>query len=147
MKSQARTGMALLGGAAAMLLAVGCGGGDGKEAVSGAITLKSKTFPNGGLVTFEPLENQGTAAPAVVTDGKYDIPRQNGLKPGRYRVWMTAGDGKTAVNPVSPDSPPGPGGGTNIISKELVPSDWNVNSKQERTVSKDGPNRFELIIP
>jgi hypothetical protein len=29
MKSQARTGMALLGGAAAMVLAVGCGGGPG----------------------------------------------------------------------------------------------------------------------
>jgi hypothetical protein len=60
---------------------------------------------------------------------------------------VSAGDGKTAVNPVSPDQPPGPGGGTNIISKELVPADWNVNSKQERTVNKDGPNRFEFEIP
>lgn len=132
---------------ASALFVVGCGGGDGKEAVSGAITLKSKTFPDGGLVTFEPLENQGTAAPSVVSGGKYDIPRQNGLKPGRYRVWMTAGDGKTAVNPVSSDQPPGPGGGANIISKELVPAAWGRDSKQEVTVKAGGPNVFNFDIP
>jgi hypothetical protein len=132
---------------ASALLVAGCGGGDGKEAVSGSITLKSKTFPDGGLVTFEPLENQGTAAPAVVTGGKYDVPRQNGLKPGRYRVWMTAGDGKTAVNPVSSDQPPGPGGGANIVSKDLVPAAWGRDSKQEVTVKAGGPNVFDFNIP
>jgi len=42
--------------------------------------------------------------------------------------------------------PPGPGG-TNIISKELVPRDWNSASKQEVTVTKDGPNKFDFDIP
>ncbi|MFO0797841.1 MAG: hypothetical protein U0804_10205 [Gemmataceae bacterium] len=129
------------------LLVAGCGSGDGKEAVSGTITLKSQPFPNGGLVTFEPLENQNTAAPAVVTDGKYDVPRQNGLKPGRYRVWMTAGDGKTAVNPVDSDQPPGPGGGANIVSKDVVPAAWGRDSKQEVTVKAGGPNVFNFDIP
>ena len=35
MKSQARTGLALFGGAAAMILAVGCGGGDNGGCVNG----------------------------------------------------------------------------------------------------------------
>ncbi len=137
----------LLVALASALLVAGCGSGDGKEAVSGAITLKSKPFPEGGLVTFEPLDNQKTAAPSVVTGGKYDIPRQNGLLPGRYRVWMTAGDGKTAVNPVSADQPPGPGGGANIVSKELVPDAWGRDSKQEVTVKAGGPNVFNFDIP
>ena len=46
-----------------------------------------------------------------------------------------------------PDAPPGPGGGTNIVSRELVPKDWNVNSKQEATVTKEGPNQFDFDIP
>jgi hypothetical protein len=95
---------------------------------------------------FEPLENQDTAGNATVTGGEYSIPRSAGLKPGKYLVRVTAGDGKTAINPVDPDAPPGPGGG-NIISKDIVPKEWNVNSKQEVTVTKDGPNRFDFDIP
>ena len=78
--------------------------------------------------------------------GAYAIPRAAGLKPGRYLVRVTAGDGKTAVNPMDPNSPPGPGG-TNIISRDLVPPDWNVTSKHEVTVTKDGPNKFDFDIP
>ena len=44
------------------------------------------------------------------------------------------------------DSPPGPGG-TNIISRDLVPPDWNVTSKHEVAVTKDGPNKFDFDIP
>ena len=45
-----------------------------------------------------------------------------------------------------PDTPPGPGG-TNIISRDLVPKEWNVSSKQEATVTKDGANKFDFVIP
>jgi hypothetical protein len=48
---------------------------------------------------------------------------------------------------VDPNSPPGPSGGTNIISKDLVPSDWNINSKKEVVVTKEGPNKFDFEIP
>jgi len=126
--------------------ATGCSDSDGRTEVTGTVTLKGNPIKD-GTISFEPLENQPTRATATVAAGAFSVPKSSGLMPGRYLVRVSAGDGKTAVNPVSPDQPPGPGGGTNIISKELVPSDWNVNSKQERTVSKDGPNRFDLVIP
>lgn len=136
--------------ALALALAVssvaGCSGGDGRTEVTGTVTLKGTPLKD-GTVSFEPLDGQPTRATAVITAGAFSVPRESGLTPGKYLVRVSAGDGKTAVNPVSPDQPPGPGGGTNIISKELVPPDWNVNSKQERTVSKEGPNRFEFVIP
>ena len=73
-------------------------------------------------------------------------PRE-GLKPGKYLVRVTAGDGTTAVNPVDPDAGPGPsGGGTNIVSKDLVPKEWNTKSKHEITVTKEGPNTFDFDI-
>lgn len=129
------------------LIAVGCSGShDGRVAVSGTVKLRNQPIKDGAIVLFEPLENQGTAGNATVTAGAFSIPPASGLKPGKYLVRITAGDGKTAVNPVDPDAPPGPGG-TNIISKDLVPRDWNVASKQEITVTKDGPNKFDFAIP
>ncbi len=132
---------------ASALFVVGCSGGDGREAVSGSVKLKGQPLPEGGVVKFEPLEKQGTEGLSVVSAGKYSIPRENGLKPGRYVVRVSAGDGKTAVNPVNPDQPPGPGGGANIVSKNLVPAEWGRNSKQEVTVAPGGTNVFDFNIP
>ena len=132
----------------ASALLVGCSGSeDGRLEVSGKVKLKGEPIKDGTIVMFEPLDSQDTGGNATVAAGEYSIPRSNGLKPGRYLVRITAGDGKTAVNPLDPDTPPGPGGGTNIVSKDLVPADWNVNSKQEVKVTRDGPNKFDFDIP
>ena len=131
----------------AALFAAGCSNtSDGRLEVSGTVRLKGESIKDGAIVMLEPMESQDTAANATVSKGAFMIPKAAGLKPGKYLVRITAGDGKTAVNPLDSNSPPGPGG-TNIISKELVPNDWNVNSKQEVTVSKDGPNTFDFSIP
>jgi len=119
----------------------------GRQAVSGKVTLDGKPLKD-GIVMFEGLEGQDTGGNATLKDGQYSIPREHGLKAGKYRVRITAGDGKTAVNPVDPNSPPGPGGqgGTNIVSKDLVPASWNTQSKQEVTVKGDGPNTIDFDI-
>jgi hypothetical protein len=130
-----------------LLLLVGCSDPyAGRMEVTGSVRLKNRPIKD-GTISFEPLDGQATRATAMLSAGEFSIPRQNGLLPGKYLIRVSAGDGKTAVNPVSPDEPPGPGGGSNIISKELVPATWNVNSKEERTITKDGPNRFEIEIP
>jgi hypothetical protein len=134
-------------GAFAVLLG-GCSDApDGRLEVSGTVFLKGQAIKDGAIVLFEPLDNQDTAANVTVAGGTFTIPREAGLKPGRYLVRVTAADGKTAINPLDPETGPGPSGGTNIISKDLVPRDWNVNSKQEVTVTKDGPNKFTFDIP
>jgi hypothetical protein len=133
---------------AAPVLITGCSDPyAGRYEISGTVKLKGQPIKDGALVMFEPLEGQDTGVNAEVRNGAYNVPRQNGLKPGKYLVRVTAGDGTTAVNPLDPDTGPGPGGGTNIISKELVPKDWNVNSKQQVTVTSEGPNRFDFDIP
>lgn len=136
-------------GAVALLVSIGLVGCSdqhaGRQAVSGRVTLDGKAIKD-GIVIFEALDGQDTGGNATLKDGLYSIPRENGLKAGKYRVRVTAGDGKTAVNPVDPNSPPGPTGGTNIISKDLVPASWNTQSKQEVTVKGDGPNTFDFDI-
>jgi hypothetical protein len=119
----------------------------GRVAVTGNVKLKGAPIKDGALVMFEPMEGQDTGANATTTGGTYSVPREAGLKPGKYRIRVTAGDGVTAVNPLD-EGGPGPGGkGTNIVSKDLVPKEWNVASKQEVTVKADGPNKFDFEIP
>jgi hypothetical protein len=139
---------AVAGLATALLVTVGCSdSADGRMGVSGNVKFKGRPIPDGAIIQYEPLDSQGTAGQATITGGNYKIPRANGLKPGDYLVRMTAGDGKTAVNPVNPDEPPGPGGGTNIVSKDIVPPDWGLKSKQKVTVTAEGQNTFNFDIP
>lgn len=126
----------------------GCGpADDGRLAVSGAVKFKDAPIPDGAIIKFVPADGQGTEGLVMTAGGEYSIPKPNGLKPGKYTVSVTMGDGKTAVNPIDPDAPPGPGGGTNIISKDLIPPSWGRNSKQQVTVTADGPNKFDFDIP
>jgi len=137
---------ARLGGLLVLGAVLGLGGCadpyGGRVEVQGTVQLKGQPLAE-GFVSFSPLDGQETQAQVLINKGEYRIDRKSGLKPGKYLIRVSAGDGKT---PYKSDGPPGPGGG-NIISKELVPADWNVNSKHERTVTRDSPNRFDFSIP
>jgi hypothetical protein len=142
-----RQRISLIGLAAILASAVGCSDDyEGRMGISGTVKVKGQPIPDGAIIIFEPLENQGTGANMTLASGAYTLPRQYGLKPGKYLVRITAGDGMTAVNPVDANNPPGPTG-SNIISKDIVPAAWNVNSNQQITVTKDGPNKFDFDIP
>lgn len=120
----------------------GCGDAyDGRVEVSGTVMLKGQPLDD-AFLSFLPLEEQNTQAQVLVTGGKYRVERRHGLKPGKYLIRVSKGDGKTVYTGTEP---PGPGGG-NIISKELVPADWNVHSKQERMVTSENPNIFDFDI-
>jgi len=134
-----------VGGLVAAVLAVaGCSDPHaGRMEVSGTVKLKGDPVKDGAILTFVPLESQGTEAQTSTTGGAFKIPRQNGLKPGKYFVQATAADGK-APAPVDPNAGPAPTG-TNTFFKELVPKAWN-DKKHEVTVTKEGPNNFEIDI-
>ena len=138
--------LSLLSLTAVLAMVAGCGNYGGRVEVSGTVKLKGQPL-KAGIIMFEALDGQDTGATAPITDGTYKIERATGLKPGKYLIRVTAGDGKTPAN-LNPDEPPGPGGkGTNIVSKELVPADWNVRSKQEREITSENPNKLDLDIP
>jgi len=134
-----------------VFFAAGCAENNGgRGGIHGNRKLKGAPIKDGALIMFEPIDGQDTGGNATVKGGAYSIPSVAGLKPGKYRIRVTAGDGITAVNPTDPGGPgpggPGPGG-TNIVSKDLVPKDWNVTSKHEITVTANGPNKFDFDIP
>ena len=69
----------------------GCDNGPVRHKVSGTITFEKKPLKN-GTITFYP-ESTGTQAGTVIADGKYLIPRDKGLLPGKYRVSISSPDG------------------------------------------------------
>jgi hypothetical protein len=133
----------------ALLIAVfsafpGCGDSSGgRKEVKGAIKLKGQPLDQ-GTIDFMPISgDRATRGGAQIANGNYKIDRMQGLLPGKYRVSITSGDGKT---PANTDEPPGPTG-ANIISKDRIPADYNINSKQEVEVTEKGPNVFNFDIP
>jgi hypothetical protein len=114
----------------------------GRHEVKGTVKLKGTPLDQ-GVIDFTPLESQATKTGAVISNGSYHIPRPSGLMKGKYRVIITSGDGRTKENS---DEPPGPTG-ANIISKERIPPEYNVNTKQEVEVTDKNPNVFDYDIP
>jgi hypothetical protein len=114
----------------------------GRMAIAGAVKLAGEPL-DGGQVMFFPLDGQDTQGGAPVVNGEYKIDRKHGLKPGKYLVRLTAGDGKTPAN----EEAGGPGGSTNIVSVDRIPDDWNTHSTQKIEVKAKGPNTFDFDIP
>jgi hypothetical protein len=137
----------LLSASVFCLVASGCGDDyGGRQEVSGVITLKGQPLDQGSI-SFMPLgesANQGmvTQSGAVITEGKYHIPAEQGLVPGDYQVSISSADGLT---PADPDAPPGPTG--NTVTKDRIPPEFNVNSKQKVQVKEGEPNSFDFSIP
>src|SRR2546430_12981925 len=129
----------------AMALVAGCGPTyGGRQEIKGKIKLKGTPLDQ-GQITFMPISgDNATKEGAGITNGEYKIDRAHGLLPGKYRVSITSGDGRTRAD--APDEPPGPTG-ANIISKDRIPPDYNTNSKQEVDVTEKGPNVFNFDIP
>jgi hypothetical protein len=128
-----------------LLAAVPAGCADrygGRQAVRGEVTLQGQPLKE-GVIAFVPLDGQGTQSGAPVVNGAYAVPRASGLKPGKYLVQLTAGDGKTPHD----EEAAAPGGSANIVSFDLIPEEWNVRSTQKVEVRKDGDNKFDFHVP
>jgi hypothetical protein len=117
----------------------------GRQEIKGTIKLKGQLLDQ-GQITFMPVSGDGaTQEGSLITNGAYFIERKFGLLPGKYKVIITAGDGRTRAD-APDDQPPGPTG-ANIISKDRIPPEYNTKSKQEVEVTDKKPNVFDYDIP
>lgn len=128
---------------ACLALILGCGGDSlGRHAISGSVTVNGAPLQHGD-VSFQPVEKSSTTSGgAVVTDGKYSVPRDKGLPTGKYRVVLNAPKPGTGAEPAKgamPGEAPAP-------PEELIPPDWNVNSEHTIEVTEKGPNQFNFEV-
>jgi hypothetical protein len=120
----------------------GCGGGTDKQAVSGTVTWKSKPLET-GTIRFLPLDAAATTETgAVITNGRFDIPREQGLLPGKYKVSISSPDPKSGQGPE--DAPPGERGG--YPATERIAEKYNKKSELTAEVTAGGKNEFEFNL-
>jgi hypothetical protein len=131
----------LLGG---ILLATlgGCADPKNRQQVTGEVTFKGQPVED-GIINFAPLDGQETGEGAQIVKGKYRIPKDKGLSPGKYTVRIYAGNGQSGAGDASPDSP----NAGQRQSRERIPPAYNDQSTVTKEVTKGGSNNFDFNIP
>ncbi len=110
-----------------MILAVGCSGSDdGRLPISGTVSLKGESLDSGSI-QFIPTTPDGSHGGSVISDGKYSIPKEQGLKPGKYRVVISAGAQGTVETPAMP-------GESGPPAKERIPAEYNSASEKNPVI-------------
>ena len=126
---------------AGLVALAGCSPADNRSEVSGAVTLGGRPLDD-GVIQFAPLDGQPTGDGAQIVSGQYRIPKDKGLAPGKYKVSIYAGDGRSGAGDASPDSPYA---GTKP-GKERVPPEYNKKSNVVREVKAGEPMVFDFDI-
>jgi hypothetical protein len=123
----------------------GCGAADdglARRAVSGMVTLDGQPLA-AGSIEFEPeAGNTGTivSGGAIIRSGYYEIPRDKGLRPGKYKVLISSSGEAPGAGAFEPpgDRPPPPA--------EKVPKKYNVATTLSADVKADSPNVFNFDL-
>jgi hypothetical protein len=109
--------------------------------VSGEVTWQGKPLDRGGI-TFLPADaSVGSSGGAIIGEGRYAIPAQNGLLPGRYRVMITSADPSNRAP--DPNVPPGPSG---PLPRDRIKPKYNAQSILSAEVKTDGSNTFSFEV-
>jgi|SRR5262245_11506916 len=124
------------------LLLAGCMGDPlGREAVSGTVIFQGQPLDQ-GRIHFVPETKGPTESGATIENGKFQIPRDSGLVPGRYKVSVFSYDQKGAKVP-SEEIPGDPG---NTQFKERIPKKYNAQTTLTAEVKKGESNTFEFKL-
>ncbi len=112
----------------------GCGGtSDGRVPIAGEVKLSGQPLDRGSI-EFHPKDPGGVLTGGMVVDGKFEIPADQGAKPGKYQVRVFASGESVAADP---NTPPGPETESQI-SAERVGAKFNVNSELEVEIGGSG---------
>ena len=126
----------------------GCGGGAIERAsVKGTVTFDGDPVKDGMLELIPTGGTEGPSTGDVIKDGKFDIPKDRGPVPGKYRVQITAtrSTGKVEVQGVAGSTGGLSGGGTVDKVEMFIPDIYNTKSTLTLNV-ESGTNEedFEL---
>lgn len=126
----------------------GCGGADDglqRVSVSGSVTLNGEPVPN-GVIRFAPTaETQGPMASAMISDGRYQIPQNQGPVAGEYEVRVQAYADPNAESP-APSVP----SGTDKLGPKMSNNNADVtgnNSSTKKPAPVETKQTFKATIP
>ena len=80
----------LLAGLAALIMVAGCTRGDGRQRVTGRVTLDGQPLGD-GAINFRPAPGlTANSSGGPIKAGQFELPADRGLVPGKYLVTITA---------------------------------------------------------
>lgn len=128
--------------ACVLLGLAGCGGASDslpRQPVEGTITYDGQPLKDGNI-QFSPADpnmKDPVRGGAPIMDGKYSIPQDVGLVPGKYNVVISAASAEAS----SDDAP----GAVKALPKELLPAKYNTKSTLTADI-KDGNNVIDFPL-
>lgn len=109
------------------------------QPVSGSVTLDRQPLDS-GTIQFVPADaTKGLLSGALIDQGKYSVPVDKGLPPGKYTVRIFSA-GAVANAPSSP-----PGSEVSRPAKERIPTKYNVQSQLTAEIT-GGANTFNFEL-
>jgi len=127
-----------------LVVCLGCGAGKdphGREPLDGTVTFQGKPLNTGTIEFLPPEPGKGAGTRALIQDGKYQIPAEQGLTPGTYRVLISSAESNSSAEPVGP-----PGMKMPPLGKERIPAKYNRDSRETVEVKAASPNTFNFAI-
>lgn len=98
---------------------VGCARDDGYLPVAGRVQFRGEDLKEGTIQFYYTGEKSAVCAGTSIKAGKYEIPKEHGLKPGTYLVRISA---------TEPVEGRGTGGMNPFLSRESIPARYNTHS-------------------
>ncbi|MBN9118794.1 MAG: hypothetical protein J0I06_06485 [Planctomycetes bacterium] len=123
--------------------ALGCSG-DNRSEVSGTVKVNGQPVAEGAINFIPTAGNTGAGAGAVITNGKYHIPRSAGAAAGKNRVELRAFK-NTGRKVQDPTGAPGALADERVM---IFPPEYNDRSTLVRDV-KSGSDTidFDITVP
>jgi hypothetical protein len=129
----------------ALAILAGCGPKSDRLRIHGTVALDGQPLDKGSI-RFTPATptsgEQSLSAGAMIRDGEFDIPQEQGLPPGTYRVSISSPDTSGKKVPYSP----GQGAPTIMVAPDRIPVSYNMNSEHTIDLEASGKHDFEFDI-
>jgi hypothetical protein len=109
------------------------------RAIEGRVTLAGESLDEAAIL-FVPLEPGRKKTGAPITAGKYQLPREDGLTPGTYRVEIV--DNPPLDNPHSRQPKPS----APASSRRIIPYTYSHDSPLTVVIEPDGKTTFDFEL-
>lgn len=114
-----------------------------REPLSGKVTLKGAPLESGSIQFMPPQEGGQFGSGAVISNGRYFIPEEQGLPAGQYKVVISAGVPRQTAAEAEGKIP----GESGPLAEERIPPEFNVNSDVIVEISANRQNIYNFDIP
>jgi hypothetical protein len=114
-----------------------------RQALSGTVTLNGQPLEV-GIIQFQPASDQEPVpAGAEIKDGAYKVPRDQGVTPGNYRVFITSSGSKN-----QPALTPAESSGEKMpkVMPDLIPEEYNLKTTLTAKVEAGKDNKFDFDL-